>query len=98
MINENFLMEQGYFLPRQLPDGRWIALQSMFATTGLFVGLDETGYRFRYCYEMAGEAIYDVLHWDGIDHPPGNWIKLKGHGYDLLNPKWLGEAKEEING
>lgn len=92
----DFLTEQGYIMPRQLPDGRWIALMRMYASIGLFVDLDDIGYRDRYCYaiEQAADAIIDVQTWDGQGDPPGLWIKHKGRGFDDLNPRWL---KDEIN-
>lgn len=96
-MDEKELQELGYAFPRQLPDGRWIAIQVMLYTTGLFVGLDPVGYAYRYCYESFGEAVLDAaLRWNGDGDPPGPWIKRKGLGGDLLNPRWLAEAKDEI--
>lgn len=95
-MDEKQVQELGYAFPRQLPDGRWIGLQPMLYTIGLFVGLDPVGYAYRYCYESFGEALLDVVGWNGEADPPGNWIKRKGLGDDLLNPRWLAEAKDEI--
>lgn len=63
----------------------------MLHTVAIVVGLDEGGYRYRYCYEYQQEAIWALMFWDGHGHPPGNWIKRKGEGGDLLNMKYLGE-------
>lgn len=84
----------GYAHPRQLPDGRWIALQQMLFTTGLVVDIAEDSWRARYCYEDPRGALADLLSWDGRDHPPGLWIKKKPD--DLPNPRWLAEAKQEL--
>jgi len=42
------------------------------------VGLDETGYRTRFCYEDKRTALFALLTWDGRGDPPGPWIKEKG--------------------
>lgn len=56
-------------------------------TWGLVVGLNASGYTKRYCYENRADALDALEAWDGSDHPDGPWIKLKGMGLDLLNPK-----------
>ena len=81
------LLAEGYHPVRQLPDGTWIGLRQMMYTTGLFTGLDHYGYRCRYCYETAGQALVDLARWDGTGDPPGLWIKAKGKGGDRLNPR-----------
>ena len=56
-------------------------------TYALVVGVTDTGYQRRYCYEEESEAVAALSSWDGADHPPGPWIKCKGADVDLLNPK-----------
>ena len=88
------LHEMGYALPRQLPDGNWLALQRMMYTTGLFLIADgdAVGYRCRWCYEHEQHALHALVFWDGVgDDPPGPWVKQKGRdsqgrGVDRLNP------------
>jgi hypothetical protein len=82
---KKFLKDQGYLFVRQLPDGRWIGAHPMITTTGLFVDLDDTGYDYRYCYHSLSEAFLAVQHWDGVDHPPGNWIVRKPGDYHNPN-------------
>jgi hypothetical protein len=36
------------------------------------------GYKGRYCYPSFAEAKSALLIWDGVGHPPGEWIKYKG--------------------
>jgi hypothetical protein len=82
------LTKLGYAVPRLLPTGEWAGLQQMFYTVGLFVGLDETGYRTRFCYEDAGQAFIALMTWDGQGDPCGPWIKNKGTpGGDRHNPR-----------
>ena len=75
----------GYFALRELPDGRWIGLQQMLFTCGLFVDLNENGYDHRYCYATVADALAAVGTWDGAGDPPGPWIKRKGRG-ERSNP------------
>ena len=100
-VDAKFMERLAYAFPRQLPDGRWIGLQRQMYTISLVVGLDETAYQSRYCYELERTrgALCDLLVWDGQGDPAGLWIKHKGRGAaggDELNPRWLAEAKDEL--
>jgi hypothetical protein len=88
------LEELGYEMPRQLPDGRWIAGQQMLFTYRLFVGIDRIGWRTAFCYPNKIEALGALLEWDGIDYPPGMWIKQKPEG--TLNPRWANASSQDI--
>jgi hypothetical protein len=44
----------------------------------LCVGLDEIGYRTRFCYPDFLSASLALSQWDGRGDPPGPWIKEKG--------------------
>lgn len=72
------LMEIGYVAPRILESGEWAALRKMLFTTGLFVGLDDMGWRTRFCYDKPEDASQALLNWSGFGDPPGPWIKEKG--------------------
>lgn len=82
--------ELGYPWSRLLPTGEWAGLRTFMFTVGLCVGIDETSYRTRFCYE--GEhwrAAHDALMtWDGLGDPPGPWIKEKGAN-ERRNPATL---------
>jgi hypothetical protein len=80
----------GYAFVRELPSGEWAGLMPMLFTVGLFVGLDDDGYRVRYCYERFPEALLALAAWDGKADPPGPWIKRKGAGGDVLGPGAIG--------
>jgi len=82
MLNQ--LHAEGYRNIRLLPTGEWAATLQMIFTTGLFVGLDETGYRTRFCYETEHEAKQALEQWDGNGFPPGWWVKQKPE--DVPNP------------
>jgi hypothetical protein len=85
---DDFLEEEGYIGPRQLPTGDWLAVRPMVATVGLFVieNGDDIGYRYRYCYPNLVSAVIDLHLWNGQGDPTGPWVKQKGSGYDRLNP------------
>lgn len=74
----------GYDVIRILPDQRIAGVQRMIFTTGLFVGLDQIGYKTRYCYQAHEDAVKALLEWNGENDPPGPWIKQKPE--ERLNP------------
>lgn len=75
---------EGYRDCRRLPNGEVIGVMPQLFTFGLFVGLDEYGYKRRFCYESASDANYALAQWDGSGDPPGPWIKEKPS--DRLGP------------
>jgi hypothetical protein len=72
-----FLQTQGYRAIKMLNTGELAALHDEIYTTGLCIGLDEFGYRTRYCYETHHEAEEALAIWDGNGDPPGLWLKQK---------------------
>lgn len=78
-------MPAEYFFARQLPDGRWAAVNRQVYTWALMVGLDEYGYETRFCYETCQEAATALAAWDGKGFPPSYWIKQKPEG--IAGPK-----------
>ncbi len=46
------LNEEGYVRCIRLPTGEIAGIMQQLFTTGLFVGLNEYGYRTRFCYLM----------------------------------------------
>jgi hypothetical protein len=83
---EKALTEDGYTHLREI-NGLICGLYRYIFTIGLVVGLDEYGYKYRYCYENRIDAIVDIAEWDGKGHPSGDWIKRKGEGGDISNPE-----------
>jgi hypothetical protein len=86
------LTREGYQGVKRLESGEYAGVLRMIYTAGLFVGLDDDGYRMRYCYGAMSEATAALLLWDGQGDPPGGWIKAKGLGRDQLNPKLREDA------
>lgn len=78
------LNSEGYTRCIVLPTGELAGIFPMLFTTGLFVGLDEMGWRTRFCYERVQDAIAALDAWDGQGDPPGPWIKEKPS--DRLGP------------
>jgi hypothetical protein len=84
----------GYSRVRKLANGEWAGMLAMLFTYALVYGLDEFGdYKWRYCYEHAGDVVLALSLWDGTGHPPGAWIKRKGHPAEgeLLGPGATGQ-------
>lgn len=79
----------GYRLMRKVSTGEVIGVRQMIYTWGLFVGLNDCGYRTRFCYPDAVSAAFACVQWDGVGDPPGPWIKQKG-GVERPNPKLAG--------
>ena len=76
-MNETDIERLGYAFPRQLEDGRWIALLGMVYTRSLVVGINDDGYKERYCYGTTDEAVIGLVNWDGKGDPQGHWVKHK---------------------
>jgi hypothetical protein len=80
-----YLKTEGYFGFREVPGKGLCGLSHFMFTTGLAVGLEESGYKGRYCYRTQGEAEVALKYWDGQGDPLGNWIKYKGEGGEREN-------------
>lgn len=72
-----FYTDMGYGMPIKL-DGELVALGPFLYTTGIICGMDETGYKHRFCYHTEDEAMLALLAWIGSDdEEPMNYIKRK---------------------
>lgn len=78
-MNIHDLETQGYNNFIEIRGRGICCLRMMAYTVGLFYGLDVVGYKGRYCYETMQEALEALKAWDGIDDPPGDWIKHFGN-------------------
>ena len=88
------LEHEGYVGVRQMKNGQWVGVCKMLYTYGLVIGLDETGYDRRYCYEHLTDAMVAAVCYEGIGDPIGPWIKMKG---DLVRGEVMGPgAKEKV--
>lgn len=94
MTFQEKMEREGYFEVRQMKNDEWISLFKMNYTYGLHVGMDEDGYRGRYCYERQIDAIIAAKEYEGVGDPVGLWIKYKGKGGERLGPGAKGEKHE----
>lgn len=78
--------KEGYFFPKQMSDGRIMALQQNLYTIGLVI-IDNGGVLSRWCYENGIVALKSLLEWDGAGDPPGMWTKQK-LPVERMNPNW----------
>lgn len=80
------IKDQGY-LNIKINKAGICGLMRFIFTTGLCYGLNEHGYKGRYCFESLADAKEALDKWDGSEHPTGDWIKHKGAGKeDFSNP------------
>lgn len=90
------ILAENSFIDATEIQGVVVAKMDYLTTRGICVGLDETSTRLRYCYQDRAEANRAFIEWvakgDPDQHPPGNWIKMKGkyqgQWVDDLNPNW----------
>ena len=68
----------GYRNVRRLPTGEWAGNMRFMFTVAIVTGLDDVGYRCRWCYGSMNEAHAALILWDGQGNPPGRWLKQKG--------------------
>lgn len=90
-IDETMLNSFGYHPVRLLPSGEWAGVMDMLFTAALMVGMDDIGYRTRFCYEHRRDAETALTEWDGAGDPPGPWLKEKSSnrlGPGLLNDEY----------
>lgn len=72
-----FYTDMGYGMPVKL-DGEIVALGKFLFTTGIMVGMDETGYKHRFCYHTEDHATAALLAWIGSDdEEPMGYITRK---------------------
>lgn len=62
------LMLHGYQNLR-LVNGRWCGTQRFIYTVGVVLGLDETGYTNRFCFDTEQNAALFLKDWDGSTLP-----------------------------
>jgi hypothetical protein len=86
------LNREGYRPILVMPDGTLCGIMKQLFTVGLFVGLNDTGYSRRYCYENYEDAVASLLAWDWKGDPLGPWIKEKPG--DRLGPGATMEMKK----
>jgi hypothetical protein len=89
---QKLLEREGYIGIRQITNGEWIGIMRMNYTYGLCVGMDESGYKGRYCYERILDAMTAARVYEGEGDPIGPWIKYKGEDEERMGPG----AKEKV--
>lgn len=78
-----------YTIVRHIEGKGWCGVRQMLFSFGLFVDITPDSYGYRYCFEHLRDAALALVQWDGQGDAPGNWIKRKGLGADLLNPNFV---------
>lgn len=86
MTFQERMEREGYLSLKLMKNGEWVGVMRMNFTFGVFVGMDEDGYRGRYCYERQIDAMFAAKEYEGIGDPPGPWIKYKGSDGQRLGP------------
>ena len=90
----DLLTDYGYYDLRVV-NNQIVGLMKFAFTEGLVVGLTKHDYERRYCYEKASDAKEALDKWNGIGHPSGPWIKVKGDylglPIDQINPEFATE-------
>ena len=76
--NRKFYENMGYSCVCKI-HGKTVGLMQFIFTVGIVVGMDETGYEYRYCYHTGAEAFVALANWiiKGEEEPSG-YIKRKG--------------------
>lgn len=78
----DFMDKNLYTLPRQLPDGEWIALVRLLTTWSVCCGITPwTPFKYRWCFRDKAEALYFLETAQEFDEVPTRKTSLKGHRY-----------------
>lgn len=75
---KHYLEMHGYLHVQEIPGRGICALCKYMYTVGIVWGLDDTGYKGRWCYSGLVQAAVALASWDGQGDPPLEWIKYKG--------------------
>ncbi len=90
------LVNNGYEMLFEIKGKGVCGIKRFAFTTGLVVGLDQSGYKERYCYKNRIDAIYALIEWQEMtnqrltvagDPEDEEWIVYKGPEGDRPNPK-----------
>lgn len=75
-----FFETEGYYNVKFIEGRGFCGMQRFIFTTAIVEGLDEIGYKGRWCYphELVKECAIAYELWDGVGDPKGRWIKYKG--------------------
>lgn len=73
-LSKEFFEEMEYLYVRQLDDRTWVGLTPLLFTTGLCLGLDEFGWKRRYCFKTSATAISELAKLKTIDDVPTGWV------------------------
>src|SRR5690606_23078640 len=84
--------ENGYSRLKRFVSGEIGAVAPYLYTFGVVIALTHEGYRCRWCYSSAEDAIAAIDRWDGAGDPPGPWIKQKGR---TERGKYVDRSREE---
>ena len=81
---------------RHHDDGTICCVMPMIYTWSIVVGVREMDYDYRYCYGtlLDAKAAFDLFE-DYTIHPPGPWIKRKGHPDGEIRGPGSGDVAEQ---
>lgn len=77
MSNEQLiqrLQADGYFGVRELADGTVAGMGRLLFTTAIYLGMDETGWEFRFCYKDHQLARAEFAKLTSADDVPAGWV------------------------
>lgn len=76
---QRMISDECYLAVRKMPaTNEFCGIQEMIYTTDLVTGMNDFGFENKYCYEKKQDAMEALFVWDGLEDPPGPWIKAKG--------------------
>lgn len=76
LLTEQQVLDQGFQVARQMPDGTWLAVAQMIYNGRLFVDVRHVSFEACYCYKTVAEATAAMLAFDPeVDDEPQGWFK-----------------------
>ncbi len=82
----------GYRELRACGEAGLCGVKRFLFTEAVVVGISDSAYERRYCFETTKDALASLAAWDGVEHPPGPWVMCKGANINLMNPALAREA------
>ncbi len=73
-LTREYFESIGYEVVSQLDDNSWVGIGELLFSTALYMGMDQSGWAKRYCFELRSDAIQELIKLTKQTDTPNGWI------------------------